>query len=143
MNEQTMELLKECTSGCTMAVGSINQIMQYVKDDKLSDLLIAYKGKHEKFHKEAALLLDEAGKDEKNPSTIDTVMARFGTEMKLMIKSDNHQIAKLMMDGCNMGIQSICKSINEHPNADKAAVKIAKDIVSVEEDFVKEMEKFM
>ncbi len=36
------------------------------------------------------------------------------TEMRLMMKGDCHQVAKLMMNGCNMGgIQSIAKCQNE------------------------------
>ena len=31
-----------------------------------------------------------------------------------MIHDDSSQIAKLLMDGCNMGIQSIGKFLNEY-----------------------------
>ena len=39
MNEDSIKLLKECYSGCTMATNSINQVQEFVKDDSLSTLL--------------------------------------------------------------------------------------------------------
>lgn len=143
MDEQTTYLLKECTSGCKRGIESINLIMEYVEDDKLKELLEAYKEKHKEIENEAAVMLAKAGKEEKEPGTLSTVMARFTTELKLMVKNDAHMIAKLMLDGCNMGIQSICKVLNENPEADKEAIRIAKKIITVEENFVKEMEKFL
>ena len=143
MDEQTTYLLKECTSGCKRGIDSIDLIMEYVEDEKLGELLKAYQDKHEELEKEAASLLAKSGKTEKEPGTISMVMARFTTEMKLMVKNDSKKIAKLMLDGCNMGIQSICKVINENPKANSEAIRIAKKIVTVEENFVKEMEKFL
>ena len=43
-----------------------------------------------------------------------SVFSQLTADMKLMIKYDNHQFAKLMMNGCNIGIQSISKYVNEY-----------------------------
>ena len=47
MEAQTVELLKECNSGCKMALNSIHQVMEYAEDEKLLDLLRGYNEKHE------------------------------------------------------------------------------------------------
>ena len=39
MDEQTKKLLKECSSGCKMAINSLNQVRDFVKDEKLHQLL--------------------------------------------------------------------------------------------------------
>ena len=36
MEEQTGKLLKECSSGCKMAINSLNQVRDFVKDEKAS-----------------------------------------------------------------------------------------------------------
>ena len=46
MEEQTGKLLKECSSGCKMAINSLNQVRDFVKDEKLNQLLDEYDKKH-------------------------------------------------------------------------------------------------
>ena len=52
----------------------------------------------------------------------------LSTEMKMMFKDDNNQIAKIMMNGCNMGIQSISEDINKYSNASSESVSLAKSL---------------
>ena len=46
MNEDTRQLLQECTAGCKMAVESIHQVAEYVQDEKLLQIMENYKKKH-------------------------------------------------------------------------------------------------
>ena len=39
MDEQTRKLLEECTSGCKMAVSSIQQILEFTQDSALQKIL--------------------------------------------------------------------------------------------------------
>ena len=43
--------------------------------------------------------------------------SRMSTGMKMLMKDDNRQAAKILMDGCNMGIQSICGFRNQYAGA--------------------------
>ena len=42
MEKQTVELLKECNSGCKMGINSMNQVREYVMDEKLAKVLKEY-----------------------------------------------------------------------------------------------------
>ena len=42
-----------------------------------------------------------------------SAFSKMTTEMKLMMKDDSSQVAKLVMDGCNMGIQTLGGYIND------------------------------
>ena len=42
MDEQTRKLLEECTSGCKMAVSSIQQILEFTQDSALQKILNKY-----------------------------------------------------------------------------------------------------
>ena len=143
MNEDTIKLLEECNAGCKMAIGSMNQVQEYVQDDELRQAIDKYKARHEKLEEESAGILEESGKQEKEPGVVASTFSWFTTEMKLMIDADNHQIAKLMMDGCNMGIQSISEFQNQYSEASKEAKEIAKKLIQMEEEFRKEVEKFL
>lgn len=46
MDEQTRKLLEECTSGCKMAVSSIQQILEFTQDSALQKILNKYIEQH-------------------------------------------------------------------------------------------------
>ena len=54
MNDNTIKLLKECSSGCQMAMDSVKTMREYTKDAKLNDLLEAYGEKHRGLEREIA-----------------------------------------------------------------------------------------
>lgn len=143
MQEDTKKLLEECTSGCKMAIHSMEQIKEYVKDDKQLELIESYKQKHQELEKEAATLLQEVGTPEKEPGVMAVAFSWFTTEMKLMMREDSGQIAKLMMDGCNMGIQSIGGFLNQYVGASSESQSLAKELVRTEEEFMKELKQFL
>lgn len=143
MNEHTKTLLEECNSGCKMAIGSMNQVEEFIEDDRLRQVIRKYKQKHEKIESETTKLLEREGKNEKEPSAMATAFSWVTTEMKLKLKDDNHQIAKIMMDGCNMGIQTISKAVNQCTDTEEEARSAAMHLVSMEEEFVKELKPFL
>lgn len=58
MEEQTGKLLKECSSGCKMAINSLNQVRDFVKDEKLHQLLDEYDKKHKALEEDISRLLE-------------------------------------------------------------------------------------
>ena len=67
MKEHTIRLLKECNAGCKMAVSSMEQVRDFVQDDKLAGVIDDYKGRHEKLERESSALLESCGEKEKEP----------------------------------------------------------------------------
>lgn len=143
MEEDTKKLLEECNSGSKMGINSIEQVMEYIKDENLKKLVLDYKEKNEKIEQQSSEMLEKQGEEEKEPPAIATAFSWFTTEMKLIIKNDSSQIAKLMMDGCNMGIQSISKYQNQYKNASKESMNLAQKLVKIQEDFMKELKDFL
>lgn len=88
-------------------------------------------------------LLNEEGRPEQEPGKMASVFSWITTEMKLMIKDDSQQIAKLMMDGCNMGIQSISEAVNDNPEASRESKAAAKRLVKELENFMKDLKPFL
>lgn len=143
MNEHTLKLLEECNSGCKMAITSMDHALEYVRDDELMSLLHDYKEKHERLKIESENLLKEAGYEGKEPGMMASAFAWITEETKMMLKDDNNQIAKLMMDGSNMGIQSITELLNRCNDCDEGTKAIAKKLVRVEEEFLQELKRFL
>ena len=143
MDAQTRGLLRECSLGCKMAINSFNQMRDYVKNEELKELMDTYDKKHKAYEEKAAKMLIEDGSKEKEPGMMASAFSKMTTEMKLMMKDDSSQVAKLVMDGCNMGIQTLGGYINEYKNASGQSMNLAKDIVRTEESLMKDMQKFL
>ena len=143
MHEQTRKLLEECTIGCQMAADSLQQIRGYIKDSGLQELTDQYTKRHEKLRQEADECLAKSGYEPKEPGTVSSTFAWFTTEMKLTFNDDNTQIAKLLIDGCSMGIKTLGERRNTLNRADKKALDLAEKIIKTEEELMKELQKYL
>lgn len=143
MKSDTISLAGHCDAGCKMAVDSMEQISRYVTDENLRTVINSSKNRHKDLEQEASGLLNKYGRNEKEPARMALAFSWISTEMKMMFKDDNNQIAKIMMNGCNMGIQSISEDINKYSNASGESVSLAKKIVKAEENFMKDLERFL
>lgn len=68
METHTKKLLEECNSGCKMGINSMKQVSDYIKDEKLKDLVNEYIRKHQDLEKETSRLLQQSGEEEKDPA---------------------------------------------------------------------------
>lgn len=143
MNDDTISLLKECNAGCKMATSSIEQVMPSVMEEKMRELLHHYNRKHIAIGDACHELLNKEGKDEKDPHPIAKAFSWFSAEMKMMINDKPNHIAKLLMDGCNMGIQSVSEYLNKYETADEKSKELAKQLVNCEEEFLDKLKEFL
>lgn len=143
MIHDTICLLKECNSGCKSATNSMEQVLPYVKDEELSNLIHKYNEKHVSIGDDCHTMLNEYGKDEKDPEPIAGAMAWLGTEIKLKMDDSTEKIAGLMMDGCNMGIKGLSSSLNQYKDASAESRRLTTRLVHMEEDFLEELKPFV
>lgn len=58
-------------------------------------------------------------------------MSWIKTNMKLAMNTSDETIAKLMTDGCNMGVKSLSRYLNQYKAADDRAAKaITKKLIN-------------
>ena len=143
MQEDTRRLLQECNSGCKMAINSMQQIQDYVTEEGLAKLIRESTERHEKLEAESAKLLEENGEYEKDPGMMASAMSWLTTEMKMMVKRNDTEIVKIMMNGCNMGIQSIVEKSHEYAEASKESKDLAERLVKEEEDFMRKLKEYL
>lgn len=143
MDEHSIKLLKECSSGCQMAMESVKKMREYTKDAKLNDLLEVYGEKHRELEGEISGRLRSFGKYESEPKKMAELMAKAEMDVKMLVHPNDHQVAKIMMDGCNMGIQSVSEYINKYTDASQDSQDVAKKLIGIEEDFMQEMKGFV
>lgn len=143
MNKDSIDLLKECNAGCKSATNSMEQVNDFLKDGKLKEVIKKYNLQHIDLGEECHKKLNEVKEEEKDPNPVSKMFAWIGTEMKMMINDDEKKIAELMVDGCNMGIKSLSKYLNQYKEADKEIKDIAKKLIHIEFDFMKDLLEYL
>ena len=63
--------------------------------------------------------------------------------MKLTMKESDKTIADLITDGCNMGVKSLNKYLNQYEAADEVSKDIAKRLINLEEKLAIDIRKFL
>ena len=59
------------------------------------------------------------------------------------IDDSDQTIADLMTDGCNMGVKSLNRYLNQYKAADEVSQDIAKRLINLEEQLAKDIRKFL
>lgn len=142
-NADTIKLLKECDAGTKMAVSSIDEVLEKVCDAKLKELLQESKNHHEKLGNEIGAMLAKHNAEEKDPSPMAKGMSWMKTNMKLTMDNSDATVADLITDGCNMGIKSLHKYLNQYKTADEASKEACNRLVAIEEQLSKELRKYL
>lgn len=139
MNEDTIKLLKECNAGCKSGTNSMEQVMPYIENEKLKSIIDEYNDRHIKIGDECHQMLNEYHEEEKDPKLSAKAFSWISTEMKLMVNTNTHTIADIMIDGCNMGIKSVSEYINKYKTASAESVDLAKNLVKTEQEFMNDL----
>ena len=88
-NKDTVRLLKECDAGTKMGISSIDEVLERVVDEKLKSLLQESKVHHKELENEINTMLDEMGKEEKEPSAMAKGMSWMKTNMKMYMDNSD------------------------------------------------------
>ncbi len=139
----TVKLLRECDAGVKMGVESIDDVLDNVKDATFHDLLSVCKYEHQKLGAELGALLDEHSDSGKNPNPVAKSMSWMKTNAKLLADPSDKTIADLMTDGCNMGVKSLSRYINQYTAADEKSKDIAERLVDIELQLTDDIRKYL
>ena len=143
VEQDTIKLLRECDAGVKMGVESINEVFEYVESEKLKTMLNTCKDAHDKLGKEIREELERYKDEGKDPSPIAKGMSWMKTNMKLIMHESDHTIADLMTDGCNMGVKSLNRYLNQYKAADEVSKDICKRLINLEEKLTVDIRGFL
>ena len=132
MEDDTIKLLRECNAGIKMGVTSLNDVLDHVSDDHMRDILQESKKVHEKLGNETHKFLNEYHDQGKEPAVTAKMMSWMKTNVKLGGEESDRTVADLITDGCNMGVKSLSRYLNQYEAADEHAKDIAKRLIHLE-----------
>lgn len=143
INDDTIELLKQCNAGIKMGVGTIDDVFDAVESDELKDILQKSKQEHEKLGNETRELLNDYDDSGKEPNLMAKGMSWIKTNVMLSMNPGDNTVSDLITDGCNMGVKTLNKYLNEYEAAEEKAKNIAKKLISIEKELAEKISRFL
>jgi len=164
IENDTIELLKECNAGVKMGVTGIDEVFDKIKNEKfkradlwkfgisgdfpiltlkLKERLQVSKEEHQRLGSETHELLNRYHDSGKEPNIMAKSMSWIKTNVALAMEETDHMAADLLTDGCNMGIKSLNRYLNKYEAAEEKAKDIAKRLVNIEEDLVRDIRSYL
>ncbi|MBO4991351.1 MAG: hypothetical protein J6E42_04275 [Firmicutes bacterium] len=143
VRQDTIELLKECDAGVKMAVTGIDDVLGDVHSNELKGYLVESRERHKHMGNEIHRCLKQYHEEGKEPGTMARGMSWLKTNAKLAVDDSDSMIAELMTDGCDMGVKSLNRYLNEYEQADEASRDIAKRLIRLEENLAQDIRGFL
>ncbi len=139
----TVKLLRECDAGAKMGIDSINDVVNEVSDSQFQQLLTDCRNEHERLSAEVSELLDLHRDEGKMPNPMARGMSWIKTNAKMMADPTDATIADLMTDGCNMGVKSLSRYLNQYKSADEKSKDIAEQLVNLEFQLTNDIRQYL
>ncbi len=142
-NQDTIHLLKECDAGTKMGTSSIDEVLNIVHDAKLKNILTESREHHEKLGNEIHTLLIDNNSEEKEPNLMAKGMSWLKTNFKISMDASDNTIADLITDGCDMGVKSLYRYLNQYSKANEISRNICKRLITIEEQLRDDLRKYL
>lgn len=139
----TVKLLRECDAGVKMGITTIDDVLDKVKDLNLKELLINSKNQHLKLLEKLSHLLADHYDQGKEPNPMAKGMSWIKTNVMTAMDNSDKAIADLIIDGCDMGIKSLSKYLNQYTSADQDSKNIAGEIIKSEEELCQSLRHYL
>ena len=143
IEQDTIKLLRECDAGVKMGVASIDDVLDQVEERDFQQKLIQCKKEHEQLQIEIEEQLSKYQDDGKSPNPIAKSMSWMKTNLKLGMDHSDATVADLMTDGCNMGVKSLNRYLNQYKAADERSKDIAKRLINLEEQLTIDIRQYL
>ncbi len=143
VEQDTIRLLRECDAGVKMGVESIEEVVDRIQSQKFRQILVESRHQHDELDREIQQLLDQYQDEGKEPNPMAKGMSWVKTNAMLMMKPSDQTIADLMTDGCNMGVKSLHKYLNEYAAADERSKAITKKLVNLEQKLAVDIRTYL
>ena len=143
IEKDTIRLLRECDAGVKMGTESIDEVVDYVHAPQMRDLLNTCRYEHTQLGTELQTQLERFQDKGKNPNPVAQKMSWVKTNMRLVMDESDATIADLMTDGCNMGVKSLNRYLNQYKAADERSKDLAKRLIGLEEQLSVDLRSYL
>lgn len=143
IEQDTIRLLRECDAGIQMGVSAIDDVLERVQAPDMYRRLSACKRAHESLKTEINVMLADCHDDGKAPNPLAQGMSWLKTNAAMAMNSSDQTIASLMTDGCNMGVKSLGRYLNQYEAASEDSKDITKRLIDLEQKLSDDLREYL
>ena len=143
IEHDTIELLRECDAGIQMGIGTLDEVKGHVNNGEFRAQLDNYQREYAQLQNEIQGLLHTYHDEGKDPNPIAKGMAWMKTNMTIAVNESDSAIADIITDGCNMGVKSLNKYLNQYKAADERSKDFTKRLINLQERQLDDMRKYL
>lgn len=143
VENDTVKLLRECDAGVKMAVASFDDVIDRIESSKLREMIDKSKKQHSELGGKIAAALLDVSDEGKDPNPMAKGMSWIKTNMKMAMDNSDKTVADLMTDGCDMGVKSLSRYLNQYSAADENSKNLTKELVKIELDLLTGLREFL
>lgn len=141
--DENIEMLNYIYQNANMGVETINQILGEDVEPKIVDTLTQQLNEYEDITGEAEELLEIRGREEKDIGLKDKIRTYFSIKMSTMKDDSASKIAKMMIQGSNMGIIDITENLNKYDDIEEDIRHLAERLLSLEQRSIEQLKIFL
>lgn len=145
MENNNLNVLDEVNKGATMGMDAISMINEKTHNAKLKEILQVEFNKYNKISERVNNLYSQFTTEKKPDETnkMNKMMTWYGIQMKTITDDTPSKLSELLMQGTNMGIIEGRRLLNHNQRIDDNVKNILNDFVSMQEDSVETLKKFL
>ena len=144
MENQNLNILDEVNKGATMGMDAITFVYDKVKDTEFGKVLDVEFNKYKDISRRVnELYSNYSDKEPHETNTMNKMMTWYGVQMKTMTDDSTSKLSELLMQGTNMGIIEGRRLLNENVNIAQDVKSILNDFVTMQEDSVETLKKYL
>ena len=140
---EILSVLDECGTGIDMGVSAIDDVKDKVENVELYKLLERSRETHVALGDEIQALLAQCGETVKQAPGMAKTMSSMKTSMKLSSGDSDEKAAKIISEGCDMGVRSLSGYLNEFEMAEGRPRDIANRLIALETQLSKDLRTSM
>ena len=143
IEQDTVKLLRECDAGVKMGISSIDDVVEQVHSDSLRQCLTTCRTEHKQLESQIEGQLTRFQDQGKEPNPMAKGMSWMKTNFKLNMNDSDKTVADLLTDGCNMGVKSLSRYLNQYAAADENSKNITKRLIREEEQLCTDLRQYL
>ena len=144
MENQNLNILDEVNKGATMGMDAISYVSEKVKDGDFKQVLNVEYDKYKNISNRVnELYSNYSSKAPHETNAMNKMMTWYGIQMKTITDNTTSKLSELLMQGTNMGIIEGRRLLNQSNDIAPDVENILNDFVTMQEDSVETLKKYL
>lgn len=141
--DREIDYLSDIYRGVRMGAETLDTVIKRTNGKEIKRELIREKHSYREFQNKLINEISNRNQKPKPESKTKRRMAKMGIAINTALDNTTSHIADLVIQGNNMGIIGMNKAINHHKNCDEKITKLANELISIQNQNIDNLTKFL